>query len=218
MSREARHPSTHPGHVPAAGQQPAAEGKDSPCSTAQTPRTAAADDESSKALQEQMGRLQQELSRAQEEMKRLNDQYLRMLADAQNIKKRLDREKEEFVRFASETMVRGLLPIIDSLDQALLAAQRSPDPQALTQGIRLIHRQLLTLLDQAGVKRIQTLGEHFDPHQHEAVAQVETKDAQTENRIVEEVQVGYRMHDKVIRPAMVKVAKKTVTQSVARDQ
>jgi molecular chaperone GrpE len=152
----------------------------------------------------------EELERLRQEVKQAKDQYLRTLAEFDNAKKRLHREKEEFARFASETMVRALLPIVDSLDQALVAVDKPSDPQAVIKGIHLIYRQLLGLLEKEGVKRIATVGERFDPHKHEAVAQVDT-DGKPEDTVVEEVQVGYTMHGKVIRPAIVKVAKQTAT-------
>ena len=151
-----------------------------------------------------------ELERLKQEVKEAKDQYLRTLAEFDNAKKRLHREKEEFARFASETMVRELLPIVDSLDQALVAVDKQSDPQAVIKGVHLIYRQLLGLLEKEGVKRISTVGERFDPHKHEAVAQVET-DGKPEDTVAEEVQVGYTMHGKVIRPAIVKVAKKAAT-------
>ena len=148
-----------------------------------------------------------ELERLTEEIRQAKDQYLRTLAEFENTKKRLHREKEEFARYASETLIRELLPIMDSLDQALVAVDRQTDPQAIIKGVHLIYRQLLGLLDKEGVKRIPTVGQAFDPHQHEAIAQVEAADGTVDNTIAEEVQVGYTMHGKVIRPAIVKVAK-----------
>ena len=158
-----------------------------------------------------------ELERLKQEAQQAKEQYLRTLADFENTKKRLHREKEEFVRYASETVVRELLPIMDSLDQALVAVDKQADPQAVIKGVHLIYRQLLGLLDREGVKRIPTVGEPFDPHKHEAVAQADATDGASENTIVEEVQVGYTMHGKVIRPAMVKVAKTSATQEEPRN-
>ena len=178
-----------------------------------------------------------DIERLKQEAKQAKDQYLRILAEFENTKKRLHREKEEFVRYASETVVRALLPIVDSLDHALVAVDPSTPPpaggvagdsaprktgdvpeaaglrkpvdiQSVLKGIELIRRQLLGLLGKEGVKRIPTTGEPFDPHQHEAVAQVETSDGTADNTVVEEIQVGYTMHGKVIRPAIVKVAKR----------
>lgn len=152
-----------------------------------------------------------ELERLKQEAKQAQERYLRTLADFENAKKRLHREKEEFSRYAAETVIRELLPIVDSLDQALVAVDKQADPQAIIKGVHLIYRQLLGLLDGEGVKRIPTVGEPFDPHKHEAVAQIETTDGTPEETVVEEVQVGYTMHGKVIRPAMVKVAKTAVS-------
>ena len=181
-----------------------------------------------------------ELERLRCEATEATDRYLRAVAEFENTKKRLHREKEEFARFASETVVRDLLPIVDSLDQALVAVDPSTRPstssglardsapqgtreedestpvglrkqsdiEAIIKGVQLIHRQLFSLLEKEGVRRISSIGEPFDPHKHEAVAQVEAADGKADNTIVEEVQVGYTMHGKVIRPTIVKVAKR----------
>ena len=151
----------------------------------------------------------EELERLRREVQQAKDQYLRTLAEVDNVKKRLHREKEEFVRYAAESVVRALLPIVDSLDQALVAVDKQADPQAVIKGVHLIYRQLLGLLDKEGVKRIPTVGEPFDPHKHEAVARVEAGDGMADDTVAEEVQVGYTMHGKVIRPAIVKVAKRS---------
>ena len=147
-----------------------------------------------------------EVERLREEVKRLNEQHLRTLAEFDNAKKRLARDRDEFAKYAAELVVRGLLPIADSLDQALVAVDQRSDAQAVIKGVHLIHRQLLGLLQKEGVARIPTVGEPFDPHLHEAVAQVPASDGVAEGTIVEEVHVGYLMRDKVLRPAMVKVA------------
>ena len=172
----------------------------SPAGGAHPPKTHRPEGAQSAAQAEELERLRRQVQEAR-------DQYLRTLAEVENTKKRLHREKEEFVRFAAESVVRKLLPILDGLDQALVVVDRQTDPQAVIKGVHLIYRQLLGLLEQEGATRIQTLGKPFDPHQHEAVAQVEA-DGKPENTVIEEVQVGYTMHGKVIRPAIVKVAKR----------
>lgn len=154
-----------------------------------------------------------EIERLKREVKEAKDQWLRALAECENTKKRLHREKEEFIRYASETVVRELLPIVDSLDQALVAVDKQSDPQSIIKGVHLIYRQLLGLLAKEGVARIPTIREPFDPHKHEAVAQVDASDGVKENTVTDEVQVGYTMHGKVIRPAMVKVAKSPPSQT-----
>ena len=173
-----------------------------------------------------------EIERLKQEVKDAHDRYLRAAAEFENTKKRLSREKEEFAKYAAEAMVRELLPIVDSLDQALVAVdpssrperakrveglardsahaglRKQPDMEAILKGIQLIHRQLLDLLNREGVARIPTVGQPFDPHRHEAVAHVEGADGQPDGVIAEEVHVGYTMHGKVLRPAMVKITKK----------
>lgn len=148
-----------------------------------------------------------DVERLKREAQQAKEQCLRTLAEVDNTKKRLQREKEEFVKFAAEGMARELLPIIDGLDQALVAVDKQSDPQAIIKGIHLIYRQLLGLLAKEGIQRISTVGQPFDPHLHEAVAHVETADRAADGTVLEEVQVGYTMNGKVIRPAMVKVAK-----------
>ena len=159
-----------------------------------------------------------DLQRLRDEAQQAKDQYLRTLAEFENTRKRLQREKEEFVKFAAESMVRELLPIVDSLDHALVAVDKQSDPQAIIKGVHLIYRQLLGLLEKEGVKRIPTVGEPFDPHKHEAVAQIESTDGTPDDTIVEEVQVGYTMNGKVVRPAMVKVAKKATESTHSNQQ
>jgi len=194
------------------GEQPASVTPPSPDVRVQRPAPAAGRVEAkAKSRSEVPVPPAKELERLREEVQTAKEQYLRTMAEFDNAKKRLMREKEEFARFAAEGMVRALLPILDSLDQALVAVDKQSDPEAVVKGVHLIHRQLLGLLGKEGVKRIPTVGETFDPHQHEAVAQVET-DGHPEGTVVEEVQIGYTMHGKVIRPAIVKVAKNIVEE------
>ena len=153
---------------------------------------------------------EERIQHLEREVQSLKDQHLRTLAEVENTKKRLQREKEEFARYASEALVHGLLPIVDSLDQALVAVDKQADSDAIVKGVHLIHRQVHGLLKQEGINRIPTVGERFDPHRHEAMAQVEATEDVPEGTIVEEVRVGYTLHDRVLRPAMVKVAKRAV--------
>ena len=149
-----------------------------------------------------------DVARLREEVRQLKDQHLRALAELDNAKKRLTRERNELIRYAAETVIRALLPVIDSLDRALVAVDQQSDPTAVVKGVHLIHRQLHSVLQKEGVTRIPTVGQPFDPHRHEAVQQVDADDGVEDHTIVEEVQAGYAMHGKVIRPAMVKVAVK----------
>ena len=178
--------------------------------TSQQPKPASApSDPTAKADQSA-----EELERLRREAQEAKDQYLRTLAEIENTKKRVQREKDEFAKYATESCIRELLPIIDGLSQALVAVDKQSDPQAIIKGVHMIYRQLLGVLEKEGVARIPTVGERFDPHLHEAVAQVEAQDGQADGAIVEEVHAGYRMHGKVVRPAMVKVAKKSQTSDI----
>ncbi len=140
-----------------------------------------------------------------EQVRQAKDQYLRTLAEVENTKKRLLRDREEFAKYAAEAMIRQLLPIIDGMGQALVTVGEREDP--VITGVNLIHRQLLGVLAKEGVKRIPTVGERFDPHLHEAVGTVPAAEKAADGAVAEEVHAGYTMHGKVIRPAMVKVAK-----------
>lgn len=151
-------------------------------------------------------------------LQQAQDQYLRALAETENLRKRHQRDREEHAKFAAERVIRELLPVIDGLDQALVAVDKQSDPQAVIKGVHLIYRQLLRLLEKEGVKRIPTVGQPFDPHTHEAVGHV-ASGAAKDGSVAEEVHVGYTMHGKVLRPAMVKVAQNTDGQkSDVRDQ
>ena len=149
---------------------------------------------------------EREIERLKREVSQTKEQYLRAAAEFDNTKKRLQREKDEHAKYAAETVIRDLLPILDALDQALVSVDKHPDTDPVVKGIHLIHRQLLGLLKANGVSRIATVGETFDPHLHEAITHEEL-DGKAENEIVEDVQAGYTMHGKVVRPAMVKIAR-----------
>ena len=158
-----------------------------------------------------------DVERLTQELTQAKDQYLRAVAEFDNTKKRLQREKDDFVKFAAESMARELLPVLDSLDQALVAVDKQHDADAIVKGVHLIHRQLVGLLKKEGVSRIPTVGEPFDPHRHEAVEHVAPTNGQADGAIAEEVHAGYLMHGKVLRPAMVKIAKRADSAQQTED-
>ncbi len=142
----------------------------------------------------------------QDALTQAKHQYLSTLAEVENTKKRLQREKDEFMKYAVESVIRELLPILDGFDQALVAVDKRSDAEAITKGVHLLYRQLLGVLEKEGVMRIATIGERFDPHRHEAVGHVPADARHADGIVAEEVHVGYTLQGKVIRPAMVKVA------------
>ena len=146
-----------------------------------------------------------QLTQQAEEAAASKDRYLRALADLENSKKRMERDREEFIRFAAERLIRSLLPILDSFEQELKALDAGT-PAATRTGLELMLRQLRDALQREGVKRIEAAGQPFDHHCHEAIQQVERPDV-PDNTIVEEVQAGYTLHGRLIRTSLVKVAK-----------
>ncbi len=143
-----------------------------------------------------------------ENLKQLNaslkEQMLRIQAEAENFRKRMQREKDEFARFASESFCRDLLPVKDNLERALLHA--ADDPQAIVTGVNLILEQFDSIYRAMGVECVECQGKVFDPEVHEAMSQVES-DEHEPNTVVGELQKGYQLHGRLLRPAMVTVAK-----------
>ncbi len=141
---------------------------------------------------------------ATETIAALKDQLLRKVADYENLRRRTDRERSELIVMANERLILEILPFVDDLERSLASAtDRTDDP--FVQGIAMIHQKFLKALERAGVTPIATAGELFDVALHEALMQVERDDI-APGTIVEEVQRGYRLHDKVIRHAKVIVA------------
>jgi len=139
-----------------------------------------------------------------QEMAELYDRLLRKQAELENFRKRAQREKEDFRQFANEGLIRDLLPVLDGFERAL--RRRDPAvPEPFYQGMELIHRQLSEVLARAGLEAIETVGKLFDPHYHQAVETVE-EPGRRDQEIVEELQRGYMLKQRLLRPAIVKVA------------
>lgn len=140
--------------------------------------------------------------------KEYQDKLLRLQADFENTRKRLDKEKQDFVKFANEGIIAELLNILDDLERTVeLAQEKHEDLPAFLKGVGMILSHLYDMLKEYGVRPIEAEGKLFDPHYHEALMQVENKDL-PEHTIVEELQKGYFLGDRVIRTAKVKVSKK----------
>ena len=149
-----------------------------------------------------------ELKETAEKFRDMQDKFLRSQADFENLRKRLEREKQEFIKYANEGVVLELLNILDDLERVInLAEDKHEDLDAFLKGVEMILAHLYELLKAHGVKPIEAEGKVFDPHCHEALMQVENNEL-PENTIVEVLQKGYLMHERVIRTAKVKVSKK----------
>jgi molecular chaperone GrpE len=133
------------------------------------------------------------------------DRYLRAVAEMDNARKRAQREREDQIRYANESLLRELLPVLDNFDRAVRAARMAEEAPGLLAGVELIRRELLKALEKFGVTAYSAVGQPFDPEKHEAVGRLETTE-RPEMTVVEETLAGYLLNGKVLRPAMVTVA------------
>ena len=144
-----------------------------------------------------------DLQKLKTERDSLLDRLARAQAEFENARRRAAREQQDFRDFASMEVIKSLLPVIDSFERAL---QSKSDAAEFRSGVELIYKQLQDVLAKLGVRPIAAKGEQFDPHVHEAIEMVETQDA-ADHEVLEEWQRGYKYKDRLVRPAMVKVAR-----------
>lgn len=151
--------------------------------------------------------LQNQIDALTQDKALLYDQLLRRQAEFENYRRRMEREKSELAGRARADVVLELLPVYDNFERALSSLEKSSvDAQALRQGVELIHKQLKDALTKLGLQPIESVGQTFDPHLHEAVT-IEPTDEHEENTVIEEFQRGYKLGDRLLRPAQVKVAR-----------
>jgi len=155
--------------------------------------------------------LRRQLNAKEEEAKNNYDRYIRQVADMDNFKKRTARDREESVRYANETLVKDLLPVIDNLERAIGHASSGGNGKLLVEGVDMVLKGFLDTLAKHGVKPVAAVGLAFDPAQHEALAQVESPE-HSPNTFVEAHQRGYLMRDRLLRPALVTVSKASISQ------
>jgi molecular chaperone GrpE len=146
-----------------------------------------------------------QLMALRQERDTLQDRLLRTAAEFDNYRKRIERERRDLSEFAAVDVLLELLPIVDNFERAL-EAPAPPEADAFRTGAELIHRQMLELLRKRGVRPIDALGSDFDPNFHQAVIH-EASDRHREGEVMQELQRGYMLGDRLLRPAMVKVAK-----------
>lgn len=160
------------------------------------------EDELLAQLEEELAEKEGELAKKEEEIKDLTDSLLRLRADFANYKRRMEKEKESTIAYALEGLVGDLLPILDNFERAMASAE---EKGGFYEGVNMIYEQLLELLANNGLEEIDCVGKPFDPNLHHAVFTEESEEE--EGTVLEAVQKGYLLKDKVIRPSMVKVAK-----------
>jgi molecular chaperone GrpE len=144
-----------------------------------------------------------EVEKLRAERDSLLDRLARMQADFENARKRAAKEQQEYRDYALVDTIKTLIPVLDSFDRAL---KTSPEKSEFHVGVELIHKQLQDALAKIGVREISAKGEQFDPRFHEAIEMVDTDDAE-DHQVLEELQRGYKLKDRLLRPAMVKVAR-----------
>ena len=144
------------------------------------------------------------LTEAQEAIAELNERIVRLTADFDNFRKRAQREKDEARQFANQGLLEKLLPVLDNFEMALTAV-KDADP-SVRDGVQMILDQLLGVLKESGVEPVDAMGQPFDPNFHEALSQEETTEVE-EGTVVQQVQRGYKLNDRLVRPARVVVAK-----------
>ena len=154
--------------------------------------------------QDKVKKLEAELTQAKAKADENYERLLRLQAEFDNYRKRTQKEKAEIINYAVERLVGELLPVLDNFERAACAAKANSDIAAFSQGVEMILRQLQNVLSKEGLKAVEAVGQPFDPNIHEAVLRIDSEE-HPENTVVEELQKGYYLKEKVLRPSMVKV-------------
>ncbi len=162
-----------------------------------------APDNGAEPMDEEPG-LAEEIIELRKERDSLHDRLLRQAAEFDNYRKRVDRERKETSEYAAVEFIKDILPVIDNFERALQT--EAPGAESYRQGLEIIHRGLLDVLRKRGVTPIETVGADFDPHIHQAVSYEDAPDRR-DGEVIEEFARGYKLGDRLLRPAMVKVAK-----------
>jgi molecular chaperone GrpE len=146
-----------------------------------------------------------EIERLRREVQDKQDRLLRALAETDNVRRRAQRDRDDYVKYASETLLRDLVPVLDNLERALTAARAAGGAANVVEGVDLIQREMLRVLERSGLTRYSAVGQRFDPARHEAIARVVSGEAAPDT-VVHETAPGYLLHGRVLRPALVAVA------------
>lgn len=147
-----------------------------------------------------------ELEKAQKKIEELNDKYLRQIAEFDNYRKRVMKEKADMIKYSGEKVITTLLPILDDMERAIQNMEKTEDVTSVKEGVQLIIDKFMKLLKQEGLSRIETEGKDFDTDFHEAIAMVPGQPEEMKGKIIDCVTPGYMLNDKVIRHAKVAVA------------
>lgn len=166
-------------------------------------------DKDDKKTGDPLKEMEARLESLEKEAKESYDRFLRVSAEFENYKKRAAREMNDFRKFANESFVKAMLPVVDNLDRAIESSSNDDHAQnSVVEGVNMTLKEILKVFEQFNVRPFESLGKAFDPALHQAVMQEKTDD-HPENTVLNELQKGYMMHDRLLRPAMVVVSKTT---------
>ena len=172
-----------------------------------TPQENDTDKEEKKEAVDPIKEREAKLESLEQEVKKTHDRFLRVSAEFENYKKRAAREMEDFRKFANESFVKAVLPVVDNLDRAIESSSNDEHAnRSVVEGVNMTLKEILKVFEQFSVKPFESLGETFDPSFHQAMYQEETT-GHPDNTVIRELQKGYMMHDRLLRPAMVVVSK-----------
>ncbi|MBN1542417.1 nucleotide exchange factor GrpE [candidate division KSB1 bacterium] len=157
-------------------------------------------------LEQEIENLRQEAERTKADRDALSDRLIRLMAEFDNFRKRSEKERLQLIEQANAGLISALLPVLDDLQRSLDSAQESDNAQALIAGIRMVNDNFIRILAERGVETIESVGQEFDPEQHEAIMQLEVESVEP-NRVVEEHQKGYRLNGRVLRHSQVVVSR-----------
>ena len=146
--------------------------------------------------------LEEQLAAAKKEAAGNYDRFVRAMADQENFRRRVAREKDELRQFASASLLQGLLPVLDNLQLGLAAARQQTDTKSIVDGVTMVLEQLKGVLDRHGLKEVNPAGQEFDPHLHESISHQPSGEV-PEGHVLQVVRVGYTLHGRLLRPASV---------------
>ena len=155
---------------------------------------------------ELIAKLEAELDKYKEEAADFKDRYFRAIADTENLRKRHEKERSDLLKFGSEKILNDILPVLDSFEKALAdSGQCEGENQAIYEGIKMVNRQLLDVLEKHGLQGFDSAGKEFDPNLHQAIQRIDDSSVEVET-VKDEYQKGYLLNERLLRPAMVSVA------------
>ena len=132
-----------------------------------------------------------------------NDKYLRLYSDFDNYKKRINRERIDLIKYAGQDVMSSILPMLDDMERAIKAMENAKDVKAVKEGVHLVYQKMKTITEGQGLKAMETVGKDFDADLHDAIANVPAPEPKLKGKVVEEIEKGYYLNDKVIRHAKV---------------